>query len=303
MVPLDLQRLDDDLLRWFEVCTHVHTNGSSGCSGQQTPAQVVEYARALGHTAVILCEHTGDPRSPRQLKAGDAEFTLIRQQQKLTEATAVASGFDIRPGLECNTALWLDHRKFNLDVPFRYVVPPLEPAYVVGSLHGDSAPYQIPRTLMRAIQMLCGHSCVDTLGHITRGMAHVDIDWGDVGHWAAETGTMIELNLNQWFVEMGQNQPRPADSSVARFWREFLTAVARTPAMVIIGSDIHNEGMWPTPTAAAGWETTIKRIGVFFELLESCGFTPERMVGANVARVDRVLGTLKRDRPGMALGL
>jgi histidinol phosphatase-like PHP family hydrolase len=290
-------RLDEDVLCWFRVLTHVHTDGISACSGQQTPADVVAAALSLGFHGVVLNEHTGDPTAPYLLESDGPEIRLLRSRARETAEAAQAHDFDLRFGLECNTVGAVSG--FRLDTPLD-AFEPKSLSYVIGSLHREVEQLTDPKALMRAIEMLCLNPRVDTLGHITREIWHAGLDWSTVAQLAADTGTMIELNLNQWFKELGQNLPRGDDSPAAGLWRDFLEAVAGTSALTIIGADIHNAGMWPTHRPTQGWETSVRRIRVFHGLLADFGFTPEWMVGSSRDRFDLVLGTPKADRPKVA---
>lgn len=292
MVDTLIQRLPDEILNWQSVLTHVHTAGNSKCSGQQSLDDVARMAELLGFEAVMLAEHTGNPDAPYRLSPDGKEVKALKQHRDLIRSYDVGN---IRFGLECNTVpvTSSDHSRkygvrvqFDLDVP-RLSLAALRPAYVVGSLHGDASAYKSPQALMAAIRMLCGHSRVHTLGHITRYVGDVEIDWAEVAQMAADTGTLVELNLNQWFKECRpKNQPNPVDSWNVVFFRRFVEAVASTSAMTVIGADIHNAGMWPTLDPVEGWETSVESIIAFHEFLASCGITPERVINSALDRFD-----------------
>jgi histidinol phosphatase-like PHP family hydrolase len=295
VTSVTVKHLDQHILRWFRILTHVHTAGNSACSGQQTLAEVVATAKMLGFEGVVLSEHTGDPANPLRLSSASTELSELQIHAQAVAGFAASSEYDLRFGVECNVAE--SFPDYCLDTPLE-ALKRFDP-YVIGSVHGDERPYLRPGKLMEAITMLCSHPGVDTLGHVTRNFWEATIAWQDVAQMAAQTGTAIEINLNQWFKEMGQNQPLPDNSIPARRWRRFLEDLAGTAVIPVIGSDIHNSGMWPTHAPEQGWETSVQRIEVFLELLSDCGFAPERMAGSSRSKFNLILGTPKSLRPSL----
>jgi histidinol phosphatase-like PHP family hydrolase len=299
-----LQRLPEEILNWQRVLTHVHTDaGHSHCSGQQTIDDVLGCAEALGFEGVVFAEHTSNPERPRCLELGELVHGSLREAwEHVVDLSIVRRSF-LRFGLECNTVpnvVGIDGRRveisFELDVPSN-TLDHLRHTYIIGSLHGDGGLYKHPATLMTALRMLCEHPMVHTLGHVTRHVSDVDIDWAEVAKMAADTGTLIELNLNLWFNECRpKNQPHPDEHFNVRFHRRFLEAVAGSSAMCVIGADIHNAGMWPTLNPAEGWEISVDSVVAHHQLLADCGLTPERVINSNRDRLHRWLATPKGER-------
>jgi len=305
VVDTPIQRLPDEILNWQSVLTHVHTFGNSKCSGQQSLDDVVDMAFRLGFRRVMLNEHTSNPESPFQLKPYGKEVeALNRHRNRVSSTFSTLIAF----GIECNTVPITSadsdgkygvRTRFELDVP-HLALARLWPKYVVGSLHGDASTYKSPHALMAAIRMLCEHPYVDTLGHITRYVSDVPVDWTEVAQMAADTGTLIELNLNQWFKECRpENQPKADDSGDVKFHRQFVEAVAGSTAQTVIGADIHNAGMWPTLEPVKGSETSVESVIAFHEFLVSCGITPERVINSDLARFDNWIKATKASRSAL----
>ena len=309
MTATQVERLPEEILAWQRVLTHVHTAGSSNCSGQQTLADVECLARDLGFEAVVLAEHTGNPERPKLIDWLSPEAYTIKDAAVAVKARYGESGF-IRYGLECNTvpivrvspclvhAVEVQFRLDTIDdILERY------PSYLVGSLHGDAGMYKDPITLMTALRMLCENPYVDVIGHITRHVSDVNINWTEVAQMLADTGTILELNQNLWFKECRpKNRPEPEDSFNPRFHRCFVESVAGTSVLMVIASDSHNEGMWPTANAKPGdWQTSVESVIAYHEFLAGCGLSPVRILNSNLDMFDRTLATSKGRRPSLNL--
>lgn len=210
------------------------------------------------------------------------------------------TGVDLRFGLECNTVpdpIWQDKSSFSCELDTSdEMISSLGSTYTVGSLHGDATPYKDASRLYDAVSMLCRNSSVDSLGHITRYVSDVDVEWLKICRLAAKTNTLIELNLNLWFKEHGQNKIKPADHPNVVFHRSFLEDVARSGAKVVIGIDAHNLGMFPQSKASAGWETTIERCLHFVDAIIDSGITQDRVVSANTIQWDQYFSQPKENR-------
>ena len=286
--------LPQELLDWQAVVTHVHTAGNSSCSGQQTASDVAAMASALGFKAVYLNEHTGNPGAPYRVQDGGSEISLLRRAREELEASDLP--VPVYFGLECNTVV---HDQRAISVPFTMIssfsldmsdeaITSLHPRYVIGSLHGDAASYKKPSFLMMAIEMLCKNPLIHTLGHITRYVGDVKIDWHEVALMARDTGTAVELNLNQWFKEcQPKNKPNPADDFGVKHHRSFYEAIADSGAMFVIGADIHNAGMWPTANPQAGWETSVESVIAYHEFLAACGIRRSEVLNSDANKFAR----------------
>ncbi len=306
MPATQIERLPESILAWQSVLTHVHTAGSSACSGQQSLDQIDTLARALGFSAVVVTEHSSSPERPRLFSLDDPEARTIGvgAAEIRSRYGSLSRGF-VRYGLECNTAQVVKLSRaepYGVEIEFRVDTPPAIldcfPSYVVGSFHGDAGVYKHPVALMTAIKMLCEHPRIDALGHITRYVSDVSIDWAEVGRMAADTGTIIELNQNLWFKECcPKNVPEPDDSFNFQFHRRFIEAVAGTKAHLIIGADVHNEGMLPTAGAKPGdWQTSVGSVIAYHQFLADCGLRASRVLNSDLAWYDRVLTTPKHQR-------
>ncbi len=291
------QRLPESVLKWTRVATHVHTAGNSACSGQQTVAEVIQTARELGFETVVLNEHTGNPGAPTRLPANAPEIKALTAHGQHVARAAAATGYDLRFGLEANTVPRRHGSVMRYELDWDSHYAGLSRSRLnIGSLHGDAGQYKQPAELWNAIAALCHSPRVDVLGHITRYVSNVEFDWSKVGQLAAITGTVVELNLNLMFKELGQNKPKPDESFDSQFHRSFLKAIASTDALVSIGLDVHNAGMWPGAEVREGWETSLERVQFILGLIEEAGFTPERVVNSTRKGFDYVLSQPKHKR-------
>jgi histidinol phosphatase-like PHP family hydrolase len=289
-------RLPDELLDWFGVMTHLHPGGNSECSGQQTPAEIAQVLAILGVQTGIVTPHTGNPTKPYLLDSHGVEEAVLKEiADEVTDTRS--TGFDLRFGLECNTVPSEPGGRFgfDLDVSDEFIVS-LGSTYTIGSLHGSSKPYKDPGNLVEAIATLCSNPHVDALGHITRYVSDVEVNWLSICKLAAESRTLVELNLNLWFKELGQNDVKPADDFNSRFHQRFLGAVAESGVDVVIGVDAHNLGMYPRPWTDAGWETTVERCLAFVDAISDAGIERQRVISSGTSLWDAYFSQPKHQR-------
>jgi histidinol phosphatase-like PHP family hydrolase len=290
-------RLPDELLEYLGIATHLHPSGNSACSGQQSVPDIVHTLTQLGICSAVITPHTGNPSSLMPIAADGKEIAVLRTIADEVEGVKQQTDFDIVFGLECNTVPGFegttnDPRYYRLDMS-EQLITSLGSNYTIGSLHGSKSHYQEPAALLAAIRMLCEHPCVDSLGHITRSMWEVDIDWHEVGIMASATGTLIELNLNQWFKELGQNEPLPSGCDRGNQFRHFFEVTATSGAYFVIGLDAHNAGMYPRPVPSEGWETTTIRCLDFIHLLQESGIDKEHIVSTSTQQWDSWMASSK----------
>lgn len=295
-----IAQLPTELLDWFGVMTHLHPGGNSECSGQQTISDITTVLQILGVKTGIITPHTGNPGNPYLLDQNGVEMATLKEIADEVQVIGKNSHFDLRFGLECNTVPeeeWerRDYLVCELDTSDEMIAS-LGSTYTIGSLHGDTGPYKSPNKLMDAVVMLCQNPAVDSLGHITRYVSIVEINWLNVCQMAAKSGTLIELNLNLWFKELGQNKVKDNDSFDARFHRGFMENVAKSGAKVVLGIDAHNLGMFPQTSVTGGWETTIERCLAFVDAITDAGITQDQVVSASTTQWDEFFSVPKSQR-------
>lgn len=289
-------KLPDELLDMFGVMTHLHSRGNSECSRDMTTQEIVSVLCVLGVQAGIITPHTCNPSKPYLLDPFGVEVAVLKDVADEVSFNRVQSGFDLRFGLECNTVPSYESGFIcELDTTDE-VIASLGSTYTIGSLHGDAGQYKQGCRLFDAIAMLCRNPYVDALGHITRYVSDVDINWLSVCRVAAATNTLIELNLNLWLKEHSQNEVKAYDSSSVRFHKMFMDAVAESGAKVVIGIDAHNWGMFPRASVKAGWETTVERCAAFVDAITDAGITKDRVVSANIKQWDEYFSRPKATR-------
>jgi histidinol phosphatase-like PHP family hydrolase len=281
MFTAHLETLPDDVIGTHRVLTHVHTAGNSVCSGQQTAADVARLAKFAGYEAVVLNEHTGNPGAPTMIWLGSEEHVALAASKAEAQATVTTLLSPLLWGLETNVVLTAGGPVMDVD---RDVLKDMGPAYVIGSLHGDPAPYQDPATALAAYRVLFENPWIDAIGHPTRGLPTHLIDWDEFYRMAVDTGTAVELNLNQWYKDTGQNNGiGHFDGGGERKHRRLLDKGVTAGANFIFGSDIHNPGMWPLTKKVEGWETTQDAVCRFNYLLHEYGAGPDNILNTSYA--------------------
>jgi hypothetical protein len=139
----------------------------------------------------------------------------------------------------------------------------------------------------------CAHPAVDVIGHPAR---HIEglrgMDWPGLFRMAAETGTAIEVNANNY--PDGRHEP-----GRERFWAEWLQELERSGADVFLGSDIHNRIQ--RERFVSGWRTLgdPHRPNALAECavaLAEAGIEPRRVVNADYRRFLEWLALDKRAR-------
>ncbi|HEY2003778.1 MAG TPA: hypothetical protein VGH44_01530 [Candidatus Saccharimonadia bacterium] len=231
----DVDRVDRAIIeQYVGGLAHVHTRLSNFPghheSDQTVGALIDELVRAglVGDPRsplqyVMINDHSSNPAWPAPLRMHSLRAQALdrRRWREQVDGVRVLFGFE--------ASLLADGRT---DLPWELTE---DCELVIASVH--VVPDEIDHNaeaLQEMFERACANPGVDVIGHPVR---HIEglrgMDWSRILERAAATGTAIEVNMNIY--------PDPKrEPARARFWAEWLRALANSGADVFLGSDIHN---------------------------------------------------------------
>jgi histidinol phosphatase-like PHP family hydrolase len=275
--------------------THAHTvlsNHPSHRESDLTVDRIVDTLREADLAGtydaplqfILLNEHPSDPARPHRLSRFSPRGRKLLAQRRRQVVSRVpvmyglevsllpSGGTDLTPRLADHCAMVIASRH---SLPRR-------------SEHDPSA-------IMDLFREACHNPSVDVIGHPARYIENESqVDWPQVFDWAAESGTAIEINLNNFTVAQLEELPK-------RFWSMWLKELAASKAAIFIGTDLHNQ--LQLDTFVAQWHNLDHREGRhenslahFVNTVHQAGIKPGRVVSAELHRFQAWLHLTKDER-------
>lgn len=290
-LPMKLSELAP---RYIGGLTHAHTvlsNHPSHRESDLTVDRMVESLRAADLAGspeaplqfIMLNEHPSDPANPHRLGrfSPRGRRLLAERRRPAVGRVPVLYGLEVSllpSGQTDLTPRLADHCA--MVIASRHRLPK--------KVEHDTA------AIMELFHDACANPAVDTLGHPARYIENEPgVDWQQVFAWAAESGTVIEVNLNNFGMAQLEELSR-------RFWQQWLGELAQSRAAVFIGTDLHNQlqldtfvTQWHHLDHLGHAENTLAQ---FIEALDEAGIAPERVVSAELHRLQAWLHLDKADR-------
>jgi len=231
----DVGRVDRATIeQYIGGLAHVHTrlsNFPGHHESDQTVGALIDELVRMGLAGdprsplqyVMFNDHASNPAWPAPLRAHSLRAQTLdrRQWREQLDGVRVLFGFEASLLVDGRTDLpWDLTEDSELVIASAHVVP-------------DEIDHN-PAALQEMFERACANPGVDVLGHPAR---HIEglrgMNWPRIFARAAATGTAIEVNMNIY--------PDPRrEPARARFWAEWLRALANSGADVFLGSDIHN---------------------------------------------------------------
>lgn len=275
--------------------THTHTvlsNHPSHRESDLTIDRMVETLREAGLAGsleaplqfIMLNEHPSDPARPHPLsRFSPRGRRLLRQRRR-----PIVSRVPILYGLEVSL---LPSGRTDL-------TPRLADrcAMVIASRHWlPRRSEHDPAAIMKLFEEACRHPGIDVIGHPARYIENEpEVDWARIFSLAAASGTAIEVNMNNFAAAQLHELTRD-------FWKRWLQTLARSKAPIFIGTDLHNQ--LQLDTFVAQWHNLDhlrgrreNALALFIDTLQDVGLKPERVVSAELLRLQAWLHLSKAER-------
>lgn len=282
-----VSRWPEKLLKWVQVATHVHSSVTDtySCSGTQSLSEIAYFALTAGLKGVVLNNHTSDASNPIAPMPHELMSTLslkFREADRLHEEL-LEQGSDLYflAGIEANVML-----NGSLDVT-RTETEHIS-TYTIASQHGGLGTQEVDaRAIYRRLETVGANPTVHAVGHPFRNIDHVQaVDWPRILAHLSKTNTAAEVNLNSFKKSQGSLD----------FWYKWLKAAENQGTPLVIGFDIHNEGMWPTLRPQEYWHTTLMDFQQLLDVMIWAGLKPGQVLNSDAERFQNWILTPKSDR-------
>lgn len=282
-----VSRWPDELLKWIQVATHVHSKFTDtySCSGTQSLSDIANFAITAGLKGVVLNNHTTDPSNPvasmpRKLMSA-LSLKGLEADQLNTQLREQGLDFYFSAGVEANVM-----PSGSLDVQCaetEYIS-----TYTIASQHGGLGAQEVDAVaIYRRLETVGDNLAVHTVGHPFRNIDHVQaVDWPRILAHLSKTNTAAEVNLNSFKKSQGSLD----------FWYQWLKAAANQGTPLVIGFDIHNGGMWPTLRPQEYWHTTLMDFQQLLDVMTWAGLKPQQVLNSDAKRFQNWILTPKPDR-------
>ena len=285
----------DELAKaYFGGLVHNHTVLSNYAGHSESDLSVDRFVQSLVEAGLagvpdapleflMFNEHPSNPTRPHRLGALSLRGQrLLRQRRRPTvQRVPLLYGLEVSllPGGRTDLTPRLADHHCQLVIASRHALP--------------KGQERNPDDIMALFEAACANRAVEVLGHPARYIEDlVSLNWAAVFDQAARSGTAIEINYNTFPGEDASNLQQ-------KFWSDWLAALAKSSAQIIIGADIHNQ--YQLDQFILQWESLQRPTGRhenhlarFVVALERAHIPPERVVSA---RHDTFLSWLHMDKP------